>query len=83
MRMFICLALAMVWGLAGAAATHAPRQGVTDLPDPGWETCTVSARVYILTEAGLIGVGFSITAETCSEAYAGIRQAVSGFLKAF
>jgi hypothetical protein len=83
MRKFLCLALAFGWILALAAAPQPPRHSMADLPVSGSEACTVSARVYLITETGLIGVGFSITAETCSEAYSGVRQAVLGFLKAF
>ena len=83
MRKFICLALALGWMLALAAAPQGPRPGMADLPGPGADACTVSARVYVLTEAGLIGVGFSVTAETCCEGYAGIRAAILGFLNAF
>jgi len=83
MRKRICLTLALAWNLAGAAPPPPATDHLFDSPATGAEACTLSARVYILTEAGLIGVGFSITAETCSEAYGGIREAISGFLSAF
>ena len=83
MKKFICLIWALGWALPGAAAPPESDRHRAGAPAPAWESCTLSARVYVLTEAGLIGVGFSITAGTCSEAYGGIRQAISGFLKAF
>jgi hypothetical protein len=43
-------------------------------------SCTRSIKVYIPTPAGIIGVGFSITADTCAEADAGIGEAVRGFI---
>lgn len=83
MRTFLCLALALGWAHTLAALPPGPSCAMADPPVPGLESCTVSARVYVITETGLIGVGFSITAETCSDAYSGIRQAIVGFLKAF
>ncbi len=83
MKKFICLSLALGWVFAATAADPGTNPRMPDPPVPGAEACTVSARVYVVTEAGVIGVGFSISAETCSEAYAGIRQAISGFLKVF
>jgi hypothetical protein len=43
--------------------------------------CTLSVKVYIPTEAGIIGIGLSITASTCEEAEAGITDAIRGFIK--
>ena len=83
MKKFICLSLALGWAITAAAAFPGAHRTMPDPPVHVPEACTVSARVYVVTEAGVIGVGFSITAETCSEAYAGIRQAISGFLKSF
>lgn len=76
-------ALALSLNFALAAAPQGTGHGTAVPSIFGLDACTVSVRVYVLTEAGLIGVGFSVTAETCSEAYGGIRDAVSGFLKAF
>ena len=83
MKKFIGLALLLCLYLAPARAMSGPagRPGETNIQGP--YDCTVSARVYLITEAGVIGVGLSITAGTCSEAYQGISQAISGFLRAF
>ncbi|RZS93874.1 hypothetical protein [Aquimarina brevivitae] len=43
-------------------------------------SCTLSFKVYIPTEAGIIGFGMSITADTCEEAEAGIGAAVDGLI---
>lgn len=72
MKKFICLVLLLCGQLAPASASPAK---VYD--------CTVKAKLYLITEAGVFGVGFSVTADTCSEAYQGISQAIAGFLNAF
>nr|WP_298331977.1 hypothetical protein [uncultured Christiangramia sp.] len=43
-------------------------------------SCTRSIKVYVPTTAGLVGLGLSITADTCEEADAGIADAVRGFV---
>lgn len=48
---------------------------------PTPQSCTRSVKIYIPTQSGLIGIGLSITAPTCSEADAGIREAAEGFMK--
>jgi hypothetical protein len=44
-------------------------------------SCTRSIKVRVLTEAGIIGFGLSITAGSCQEADAGIASAIRGFIK--
>ncbi|MCJ7468115.1 MAG: hypothetical protein MUO53_15660 [Maribacter sp.] len=49
-----------------------------------WNTkfsCTRSIKIRVLTEAGIIGFGLSITAGTCQAADAGITNAIRGFIK--
>lgn len=79
MKKFICLILLLCGHLAPAAAmpATAPEHGPAEVYD-----CTVSVKLYILTEAGVISFGLNATAGTCSEAYQGIRQGIVGFLNA-
>lgn len=80
MKKFICLVLLLCGQLAPASATPA----TVPVPDPAEVyDCTVKAKLYLITEAGVFGVGFSVTADTCSEAYQGLSQAIAGFLNAF
>ncbi len=79
MKKFLCLVL-LLCGQLAPAASH-----MANVPEPQPETfydCTVSVKLYFLTEAGVIGVGLRVTAGTCSEAYQGIRQGIIGFLNA-
>ena len=43
-------------------------------------SCTLSFKVYIPTQSGIVGFGMSITADTCDEASAGISDAIAGFM---
>ena len=63
---------------AGAAEPSGPvsREG-----SPA-DACTRSFKVYVLTEAGLIGFGISVTADTCQEANSGLLEAIKAFWKA-
>ncbi|NER12957.1 hypothetical protein GWK08_05870 [Leptobacterium flavescens] len=44
------------------------------------EDCTLSIKIYVPTQSGIIGVGLSITADTCEEAREGIGDAINGFI---
>ncbi len=46
------------------------------------DSCTYSMKIYVVTDAGIVGVGFSITADTCEEARAGVLAAIRGFVEA-
>ena len=82
MKKYIGLVMLLCAHLAPAPALPAPPGGPLKPFACGPESCTVSAKLYFLTEAGLIGIGISVTAGTCSEAYQGILDAFSGFLEA-
>lgn len=43
-------------------------------------SCTLSFKVYIPTQSGIVGFGMSITADSCEEARAGIGGATKAFL---
>ncbi len=82
MKKFLSLALLFCLQLAPATAMPAGEAATAGIAIAHPFDCTVSAKVYVLTDAGLIGVGLSVTAGSCSEAIQGIRLAITGFLKA-
>lgn len=82
MKKCIGLVMLLCAHLAPAPVLPAPAGGALKPFVCGPESCTVSAKLYFLTQAGLIGIGVSVTASTCSEAYQGIRDAFYGFLEA-
>lgn len=43
--------------------------------------CTLSVKCYFITEAGVIGVNLSISAEDCETAKKGVWEAIQGFAK--
>ena len=72
--------LALIANLYTITTSNRPQTAISDAIQSAFD-CTLDAHCLIITEAGVVKITLSITAEDCSLAQRGIWEAVKGFVK--
>jgi hypothetical protein len=74
--------ITMAANLYAVSASNLPPKTILPVVHSPYD-CTLNANCIIITEAGIVKITLSITAEDCALAQRGIWEAAKGFLKAF